>query len=107
VDDWVIWLAVGGAIGLMMNLIDGASRHAPLAEVLAGMGGAALGGWLLTPLVGPTGLYGGLNGGLHGGVAIFVAVMVAVIGAETVLAVFRFARRRIEQGPRHRVAGQH
>lgn len=42
VDYWMIWLAVGGATGLVMNLIGAERRHAPHAEVLVGMTGAGL-----------------------------------------------------------------
>ena len=98
-DNWIIWLAVGGAIGWMMHLIGEDSRRSPLLEVAVGIAGGGLGGWLLSPLMG--------GPGIQGGAAMLVAVMVALIGAETLLTVFKFARRRIEQDPRHLAASHH
>ena len=51
----IIWLIVGGLIGWVASIIMKTdSQQGPFLNIIVGIVGAALGGWLLTPMFGTT-----------------------------------------------------
>jgi uncharacterized membrane protein YeaQ/YmgE (transglycosylase-associated protein family) len=47
----IIWLIIGGVIGWLASIIMG-SPEGILLNIVVGVAGALLGGWLISPLVG-------------------------------------------------------
>ncbi len=86
----IIWVVVGGILGWLASMImhtDG--RQGTLLDIVVGIIGAALAGWLISPLVG----VGTINQGNFS----FGALIVSLLGAIVLLAVvnlFRFGRTR-------------
>ena len=85
---FLIWLIVGGIVGWLASLImrtDG--QQGILLNIVVGIVGAFLGGWLISPLVG----VGTINQGISIG-----SVVVSLIGAVILLALVNlFSRRRV------------
>lgn len=84
--DFIIWLVVGGLIGWVASMImrtDG--QQGVILNVVVGIVGAALGGWLISPLVG----IGTIN---QGGFS-FGALVVSLLGAVVLLAIVNLVRR--------------
>jgi uncharacterized membrane protein YeaQ/YmgE (transglycosylase-associated protein family) len=84
--DFIIWLVVGGLIGWIASMImrtDG--QQGIILNVIVGIIGAALGGWLISPLVG----VGTIN---QGGFS-FGALVVSLLGAIVLLAIVNLLRR--------------
>lgn len=82
----LIWLMVGGLIGWIASLIikTDASQGVFL-NVIVGIVGAALGGWIISPLVGiPS---------INDGVISLASIFVSLIGAVILLAVVNLFRR--------------
>lgn len=81
----IIWLLVGGLIGWVASLIMGTdARQGLLMNVVVGVVGAMLGGWLISPLVGvPT---------INQDVFSPGALAVSLLGALVLLAVVRLVR---------------
>jgi uncharacterized membrane protein YeaQ/YmgE (transglycosylase-associated protein family) len=84
--NFIIWIIVGGIIGWLASLImrtDG--QQGILLNVVVGIVGAFIGGWLISPLVGvPTINQGALSMG---------SLIVSLIGAIILLAVVNLFRR--------------
>jgi uncharacterized membrane protein YeaQ/YmgE (transglycosylase-associated protein family) len=82
----IIWIVVGGIIGWIASLIMRTdAQQGVLMNIVIGIAGALLGGWLLTPLVGSATINQG-NFSLAGlGVSLF--------GAIILLALVSFVRR--------------
>ena len=84
----VVWLVVGGLMGLVTSLlvqVDG--RRRVVANMVVGIAGALVGGWLLSPLVGgSTTDQVDFSG---------VALIVSLAGATTFLAFASFANREM------------
>lgn len=82
---FLIWLIVGGVVGWLASLVmrtDG--QQGILLNVVVGIVGAFIGGWLISPLVGvPT-----INQGISIG-----SVIVSLIGAVILLAIVNLFRR--------------
>jgi uncharacterized membrane protein YeaQ/YmgE (transglycosylase-associated protein family) len=81
----IIWLIIGGIVGLLALLVmrtDG--QQGILLNVVVGIVGAFLGGWLISPLVGT----GTINDGISIG-----SVIVSLIGAIILLAIVNLFRR--------------
>ena len=82
---FLIWLIVGGVVGWLASLImrtDG--QQGILLNVVVGIIGAFIGGWVISPLVGvPT-----INEGISIG-----SVIVSLIGAIVLLAIVNLFRR--------------
>jgi uncharacterized membrane protein YeaQ/YmgE (transglycosylase-associated protein family) len=82
---FLIWLIVGGVVGWLASLImrtDG--QQGILLNVVVGIIGAFIGGWVISPLVGvPT-----INEGISIG-----SVIVSLIGAVILLAIVNLFRR--------------
>jgi uncharacterized membrane protein YeaQ/YmgE (transglycosylase-associated protein family) len=81
-----VWLLVGGLVGWVASLLMGSDRHQGLwLNIVAGMAGAALAGWWLSPLVGIASVG---NSGFSIG-----ALGVALLGAIGLLALANLIRR--------------
>ena len=81
----VLWLAIGALIGWLGSLVlDADPEQGVFMNVVAGIVGALLGGWLVGPLVGAASAEGFSPAGL----------LVALIGAVLLLVVFNLVRRR-------------
>jgi uncharacterized membrane protein YeaQ/YmgE (transglycosylase-associated protein family) len=75
----IIWLAVGGVVGWLASiLMKRDSQQGILLNIVVGIVGALLGGWLLSPLFG----VGTINNSLSLG-----AVLVSLGGAVILLAI--------------------
>ena len=82
---FLIWLIVGGIVGWLASLVmrtDG--QQGILLNVVVGIVGAFLGGWLVSPLGG----VGTINEGISIG-----SVIVSLIGAIILLAIVNLFRR--------------
>jgi uncharacterized membrane protein YeaQ/YmgE (transglycosylase-associated protein family) len=82
---FLIWLIVGGIVGWLASLVmrtDG--QQGILLNIVVGIVGALLGGWLISPLVG----VGTINQGISIG-----SVVVSLIGAVILLAIVNLFRR--------------
>ena len=82
---FLIWLIVGGIVGWLASLVmrtDG--QQGILLNVVVGIIGALLGGWLISPLVG----VGTINEGISIG-----SIIVSLIGAIILLAIVNLFRR--------------
>jgi uncharacterized membrane protein YeaQ/YmgE (transglycosylase-associated protein family) len=85
--NFIIWLVVGGVIGWIASLIMKTDAQQGLfLNVVVGIIGALLGGWLLSPLVGA----GTLN---HGDFSV-MGLLVSLAGAIILLFLVNLIRRR-------------
>jgi len=83
----VIWLVVGGIIGWVASLIMKTDAQQGLfLNVVVGIIGALIGGWLLSPLVGA--------GTLNQGDFSLPGLFVSLVGAVVLLFVVNLIRRR-------------
>jgi uncharacterized membrane protein YeaQ/YmgE (transglycosylase-associated protein family) len=83
--NFILWLIVGAIVGWLASLLmkrDG--QQGILMNVIVGIVGAFVGGWLISPLVG----VGSINQGISIG-----SVIVSLIGAVIVLAIVNLFRR--------------
>ena len=81
----VIWLVIGGIVGWLASIVmkrDG--QQGILMNVIVGIVGAFLGGFLISPLVG----VGTINGGISVG-----SVLVSLVGAIILLAIVNLFKR--------------
>ncbi|HEX9721634.1 MAG TPA: GlsB/YeaQ/YmgE family stress response membrane protein [Ramlibacter sp.] len=82
---FILWLIVGGVVGWLASLImktDG--QQGILLNVVVGIVGAFIGGWLISPMVG----MGTINEGFSIG-----SLVVSLIGAVILLAIVNLFRR--------------
>lgn len=82
---FILWLIVGGIVGWLASLVmrtDG--QQGILLNIVVGIVGAFLGGWLISPLVG----VGTINQGISIG-----SLVVSLIGAIILLAIVNLFRR--------------
>jgi uncharacterized membrane protein YeaQ/YmgE (transglycosylase-associated protein family) len=88
----VLWLVVGGIVGWLASLImrtDG--QQGIVLNIVVGVVGALLGGWLISPLVGsPTINQGDLS---------VSSLLVSLLGAVILLAAVNLVRRGTARGP--------
>jgi uncharacterized membrane protein YeaQ/YmgE (transglycosylase-associated protein family) len=83
----IIWLVVGGVIGWIASLIMKTDAQQGLfLNVVVGIVGALLGGWLLSPLVGA--------GTLYQGDFSLAGLLVSLAGAIILLFIVNLIRRR-------------
>ena len=83
----IIWLVIGGVIGWIASLIMKTDAQQGLfLNVVVGIVGALLGGWLLSPLVGA--------GTLNQGDFSLAGLLVSLAGAIILLFVVNLIRRR-------------
>lgn len=84
--NFIVWLVVGGVIGWLASLImrtDG--QQGIFLNIIVGIIGAALGGWLISPLVGV--------GSINDDVFSIGALLVSLVGAVILLAIVNLFRR--------------
>lgn len=83
----IIWLVVGGVIGWIASLIMKTDAQQGLfLNVVVGIVGALLGGWLISPLVG--------EGTVNQGDFSLGGLLVSLVGAIILLFVVNLIRRR-------------
>jgi len=81
----IIWLIIGGVVGWLASIIMRTNaQQGIILNVVVGIVGAVLGGWLISPLVGA----GTINQGIS--VASF---LVSLVGAIILLAIVNLFRR--------------
>jgi uncharacterized membrane protein YeaQ/YmgE (transglycosylase-associated protein family) len=84
--NFIIWIVVGGIIGWIASLImktDG--QQGIILNIVVGLVGALLAGWLISPLVGaPT---------INDGSLSIASIVVSLIGAVILLAIVNLFRR--------------
>ena len=82
---FIVWLIVGGIVGWLASLVMRTdAQQGILMNVVVGVIGAFVGGWLISPLVG----VGTINEGISIG-----SVVVSLIGAIILLAIVNLFRR--------------
>jgi len=82
----IIWIVVGGVIGWLASIIMRTNaQQGLLLNIVVGIVGSLLGGWLLTPLLGSSTINQG-NFSLGG-------LGVSLLGAVLLLAIIRLVRR--------------
>ena len=82
---FILWLIVGGIVGWLASLImktDG--QQGILLNVIVGIVGAFIGGWLISPMLGTCTINDGFSIG---------SVVVSLIGAIILLAIVNLFRR--------------
>lgn len=81
----VLWLVMGGVVGWIASMIMGSNRQQGIIlNIVVGVVGAAIGGWLVGPLLGA----GSINEGIT-----VMSFIVSLIGAVVLLAIVGFFRR--------------
>src|SRR5689334_25128445 len=81
----IVWLVIGGAIGWLTSMATKTDKQPGiLLNVVAGIEGAMLAGWWVSPMVGA--------GTIHQPHFSFAALAVSLAGAVCVLAVVQFFR---------------
>ena len=84
--NFIIWLIVGGVIGWLASLVMRTDAQQDiLLNVVVGIVGAMLGGWLLAPLLGA--------GSINQGDFSVLGLAVSFLGAVILLAVLNLVRR--------------
>ena len=83
--NFLIWLIVGGVVGWLASLVMRTdAQQGILLNVLVGIIGALIGGWVISPMVG----VGTINEGLSIG-----SFLVSLVGAVVLLAIVNLFRR--------------
>lgn len=81
----IVWLIVGGLVGWIASMIMGTNaQQGIILNVVVGIVGALIGGWLIGPLLGA----GSINEGLT-----VMSFIVSLIGAVLLLVVVRLVQR--------------
>ncbi|MDQ6620492.1 MAG: GlsB/YeaQ/YmgE family stress response membrane protein [Pseudomonadota bacterium] len=84
--NFLIWIVVGGIIGWLASmLMHTDAEQGPFLNVVVGIVGAVLGGWLIAPLVGA--------GSINQGDFSFAGLLVSFLGAVILLAIVNLFRR--------------
>lgn len=82
----IIWLVMGGLVGWVASLIMGTdARQGIVLNVIVGIVGAMIGGWLISPLLGA----GSINDGISA-----MSVIVSLIGAVLLLGILSLFQRK-------------
>jgi uncharacterized membrane protein YeaQ/YmgE (transglycosylase-associated protein family) len=93
----ILWLIVGGVIGWVASIIMRTNaQQGAFMNIVVGVIGAFLGGWLLAPLFGA--------GTINQGDFSPMSLLVSLIGAVVLLAVVNLFRGRGRGGATHRPA---
>ncbi|HUP08038.1 MAG TPA: GlsB/YeaQ/YmgE family stress response membrane protein [Caldimonas sp.] len=83
--NFILWLIIGGVVGWLASLIMRTdAQQGIVLNVVVGIVGAFLAGWLISPLVG----VGTINQGLSVG-----SLLVSLVGAVILLAIVNLFRR--------------
>jgi uncharacterized membrane protein YeaQ/YmgE (transglycosylase-associated protein family) len=81
----IIWLVMGGLVGWGASMIMGTNaQQGVILNVVVGIVGAVIGGWLIGPLIGA----GSINDGIS-----VMSFIVSLIGAVVLLAIVSVFRR--------------
>ena len=81
----LIWLVVGGVVGWLASLMMKTdAQQGLLLNVIVGIVGAALAGWIISPLVGVPSINDGFSIG---------SFLVSLVGAVILLAIVNLVRR--------------
>lgn len=81
----IIWLVVGGVVGWLASMIMGTdAQQGIILNVVIGIVGAVVGGWLIGPFIGA----GSINQGIT-----LMSFVVSLIGAVVLLAVLGLFQR--------------
>jgi len=84
--NFIVWLIVGGLIGWVASMIMRTdAQQGMFLNIVVGIIGAALGGWLISPLVGVP--------SINQDAFSFGALVVSLIGAVILLAIVNLFRR--------------
>ncbi len=84
--NFIIWLIVGGVVGWLASLIMRTdAQQGIFLNIVVGIVGAALGGWLISPLLGVP--------SINQDAFSFGALVVSLIGAVILLAIVNLFRR--------------
>lgn len=82
----IIWLVMGGVVGWVASLIMGTNgQQGIILNVVVGIVGALIGGWLIGPLLGA----GSINEGIT-----VMSFVVSLIGAVILLGILSLFQRR-------------
>jgi uncharacterized membrane protein YeaQ/YmgE (transglycosylase-associated protein family) len=82
----LVWLAVGGAIGWIASIVMNTnSQQGIVLNVVVGVVGALVAGWMISPLVG--------QGTINQGNFSLPSLLVSLVGAVILLAVVNLFRR--------------
>jgi uncharacterized membrane protein YeaQ/YmgE (transglycosylase-associated protein family) len=85
--NFIVWLIVGGLLGWVASMIMGTNdRQGLVLNIVVGIVGAALGGFLLAPMFG--------TGTINQGDLSVSSLVVSLLGALILLAIVGFFRRR-------------
>jgi uncharacterized membrane protein YeaQ/YmgE (transglycosylase-associated protein family) len=82
--NFILWLIVGGIVGWLASLIMRDAGQGILMNIVVGIVGAFIGGWLISPMVGT----GTINDGFSIG-----SFLVSLVGAIILLAIVNLFRR--------------
>jgi len=86
----IVWLIMGGLVGWIASIIMGTSaQQGIILNVVVGIVGAMIGGFLIGPLIGA----GSINQGIT-----IMSFIVSLIGAVILLAIVNFFQRRSSTG---------
>lgn len=81
----IVWLVMGGIVGWIASMIMGSdAKQGIFLNIVVGIVGALIGGWLIGPLLGA----GSINDGIT-----VMSFVVSLIGAVILLAIVGFFRR--------------
>jgi len=81
----IVWLVMGGLVGWIASMIMGTNgQQGIILNVVVGIVGALIGGWLIGPLLGA----GSINDGIT-----IMSFIVSLIGAVLLLAILSFVQR--------------
>ncbi len=84
--NFIIWLIVGGIIGWLASIVMRTdAQQGLLLNVVVGIVGAFLGGWLISPLLGA--------GDINSGDFSIMGLLVSLLGAMILLAIVNLVRR--------------
>jgi uncharacterized membrane protein YeaQ/YmgE (transglycosylase-associated protein family) len=84
--NFIIWIIVGGILGWIASMIMRTdSQQGPLLNIIVGIIGALLGGWLLAPLFG--------TGTINQGDFSISGLLISLLGAIILLAIVNLVRR--------------
>ena len=90
--NFIVWLIVGGIIGWIASMIMRTdAQQGIVLNIVVGIVGALLAGWLITPLIGGSTINQG-NFSLGG-------LLISLVGAIVLLAIVNLFRRGRTRGP--------
>lgn len=85
--NFIIWLIVGGLIGWVASIIMKTNaQQGILLNIVVGIAGAMIGGWLISPMVGA--------GTVNQGDFSLGGLLVSLVGAIILLAIVKLIRRK-------------